>query len=1110
MRRAQTLLRPKAFRPLTRGVSSSLQEGNRAFARIRQAPEFEWGVTLVFDDPIYNIGQGQFLDRRAVIVGGTKIVNDNPLVPTDEAWVFSADGTSKTALPDFPDNGGFTILSTTLGDGRILFCGGVTGAKTRTLDPVTLTWTSQPDMAGDAVSGYTLVTLANGNALRIGGFDSLSAPTASVEEFVQGSNNWSARAPMGNARAGCIAVLLADGRVLVTAGGVATAEIFDPGTNTWTPTANNPQAGNRAFMLVTTAEGQTFAADSNNAFTLYIDRFDLATDSFIPLSTMSGSFQTVSSGPGAQLLFDIGGGFLAMVLKSFHPREAFYDIKTDSWFEKSIFYPEPLPTTDALFHLSKNTFLGVGGSLNTFILPHHVGRYAILSTLRKDDGVKPTFTGLNTVEGGRTLDRVFLKWDPASDAKTFVDDINYYVYLANTSGGQDFGPSGHYATTQAWAGSKGIELKGLTPDTDYYFVVRARDMCVYETIQGEEPSQFNLDTNTVEIFFHTPASPPAPTWNWTAAPSMSQTRRNLNGMKIGWGPVSPNGDVSRFLVFGGTTDDPGPPPVTGDIYSLDGQDIEPVTVPPQFDWEGAAVVHADVNISFDGENRYGIALGGIAGGFFRLQMAPRYNPYHREFGGSLDIVSQLHSLTPDMQEAVSYAAAAGLEANGVLRTGGETDLGPTNTVERLLYLNCQTVFFTAESSPFTIGATVTGGTSGASGTIEEIQSFGGGSGRLTISSVTGGFFVFGEQLTDSLGGDAFASSFSSGPFYLQKWVFAASMLNKRMQHSAIEMDDGRILVAGGYNENSEIVRDVEIYNPGFDAWVILPGYEVSYDTSSGAVSFLNGTWIATDTFKYGFLKIDLYVAPSNSGVLGFSTTGDASGLVGIGAGEVISDTNFQISSVVGGSFNPGDTVTGSISGATAVVWAVPPTVFPSLVVGAVVGGFIPGETIDNGIGVTATLDNISGSGKTALTTSGLVEKVREHVQFPLVKLDSGDVLLIGGDQNIGGDSFVDQVNAAGNTVTFRANLPGSRQRHTAHKFADGQVGVFGGAVNGTPSADCRLYDPSANTWSHPAGIDMGTPRAGHVSFMLPNNTVLVVGGEDDLFQALSSAEISGP
>ncbi len=76
-----------------------------------------------------------------------------------------------------------------------------------------------------------------------------------------------------------------------------------------------------------------------------------------------------------------------------------------------------------------------------------------------------------------------LSWEAATDDFTPPSQIVYDVYLANTSGGEDF-------SDPTWVtppGVFGYRTAGLPSHGTFYFVVRARDMA------GNE------DANTVEL-----------------------------------------------------------------------------------------------------------------------------------------------------------------------------------------------------------------------------------------------------------------------------------------------------------------------------------------------------------------------------------------------------------------------------------------------------------------------------------------------------------------------------------------------------------------------------------------------------------------------------------
>jgi hypothetical protein len=104
--------------------------------------------------------------------------------------------------------------------------------------------------------------LANGKVLVAGGQGG-SGFLASAELYDPGSNTWSSAASMANARENATATLLANGKVLVAGGDhgvyLASAELYDPASNTWSPAGSLVAA--RANDTVTLlADGKVLAA----------------------------------------------------------------------------------------------------------------------------------------------------------------------------------------------------------------------------------------------------------------------------------------------------------------------------------------------------------------------------------------------------------------------------------------------------------------------------------------------------------------------------------------------------------------------------------------------------------------------------------------------------------------------------------------------------------------------------------------------------------------------------------------------------------------------------------------------------------------------------------
>ena len=136
--------------------------------------------------------------------------------------------------------------ATLLDDGRVVLIGGYPGEglgvldSIEVIDPVSMTTAVQMPL-GQARGGHAAAAMVNGDVLVVGGWIGSRSYTASAEllEPATGRVRAVADAPYG--ADALDAVLLRDGRVLVTGGQVVTrtadgrtAATFDPETETWT------------------------------------------------------------------------------------------------------------------------------------------------------------------------------------------------------------------------------------------------------------------------------------------------------------------------------------------------------------------------------------------------------------------------------------------------------------------------------------------------------------------------------------------------------------------------------------------------------------------------------------------------------------------------------------------------------------------------------------------------------------------------------------------------------------------------------------------------------------------------------------------------------------
>ena len=162
--------------------------------------------------------------------------------------------------------------ATLLKSGKVLVVGGSqvspfylgSLATAEIYDPQTNSWALAASMHTPR-SFHTATLLADGRVLVVGGIqasnDVTGAVLASAELYDPVTDTWTAAAPMPGARAKHAATLLADHRVLVTGGTGAdyysfsgyfrTAELYDPATDSWSPAAsmNYPRLNATSTLL---------------------------------------------------------------------------------------------------------------------------------------------------------------------------------------------------------------------------------------------------------------------------------------------------------------------------------------------------------------------------------------------------------------------------------------------------------------------------------------------------------------------------------------------------------------------------------------------------------------------------------------------------------------------------------------------------------------------------------------------------------------------------------------------------------------------------------------------------------------------------------------------
>jgi tripartite motif-containing protein 71 len=288
--------------------------------------------------------------------------------------------------------------------------------------------------------------------------------------------------------------------------------------------------------------------------------------------------------------------------------------------------------------------------------------------------------------------------------------------------------------------------------------------------------------------------------------------------------------------------------------------------------------------------------------------------------------------------------------------------------------------------------------------------------------------------------------------FTNTWSQAAPMMTARIRHVAVRLTDGRVVVAGGVNRSGGIAG-AELYDPATNSWSPAGSMSVPHPEDFTANLLPNGKVIVIGGYAN---KPDTSSDPNPEQAI----------------------ANVDIYDPSTNSWAPGPPLPTARYGHTS-------TLLPNGTV-LVAGGMMWTVGWFSSTNIYHPDTNSWTSGPPMSTTRVM------HSALPLA---DGNVLVAGGAGGSGPSAEI--YHWASNSWLPAGSMTYSRYDFTSTLLPSGKVLVTGGFDYGLGSAE--LYDPFNNQWY--TAYSMSAGRANHTATLLPNGKVLVVQATSELYDA---------
>jgi deoxycytidylate deaminase len=296
-------------------------------------------------------------------------------------------------------------------------------------------------------------------------------------------------------------------------------------------------------------------------------------------------------------------------------------------------------------------------------------------------------------------------------------------------------------------------------------------------------------------------------------------------------------------------------------------------------------------------------------------------------------------------------------------------------------------------------------------------------------------------------------------------LLAGSMTVARQGHSAVLLNSGQVLIAGGYN--GAYLGTAEIYDPVAGTFAATVGY------MQAARSYNTATLLQTG-------KVFL--------------AGGFDGNACLSSAELFDPVagTFTIASVALTTARESHTATLQADGKV-------------LLVGGDSGGIITSSTNP----FLNSAEVYDPSANTITATTGLLNAARHgHTATLLPNGTTTATVLIAGGENL--DGYLNSAEiydpSTGKFTTTSGAMVTQRKGHTATLLTNGKVLITGG-YNGSYVNTAEIYDPATGKFAATSG-KMAAARIGHTAALLKSGKVLISGGYNGAY--LNSSELFDP